>query len=113
VHRLILRGGAGKIIDEEGNGINFNDKTISLLCSSLLCQVISKAICKICNMFGAAFLDSNIYKTNHSFLLLNEGDFVSPMIIYWLIYIFLYSRYAYTRHIFLLLGYFFSLNLKN
>jgi hypothetical protein len=30
VHRLILRGGAGKIIDEEGNGINFNDKTNSL-----------------------------------------------------------------------------------
>jgi len=27
MHRLILRGGAGKIIDEEGNGINFNDIT--------------------------------------------------------------------------------------
>ena len=25
MHRLILRGGAGKIIDEEGNGISFND----------------------------------------------------------------------------------------
>jgi len=27
MHRLILRGGAGKIIDEEGNGISFNELT--------------------------------------------------------------------------------------